>query len=153
MSGPLQRVAHLLVSQENPPRDDVDGMDSERCAALHNAILEHGWINSGRTAEAFQDQTETMLQRIGSDERGRLHPSLQAFFGEARTLSGNVHDMNFFYNVRGLGLSWEKEWYDPDPDRLPTLYATYMAMATKIDGLVCVGDRSLASRTGTDLTM
>lgn len=139
MSAPLQRIAHLLVTPENPPRNDVDGMDSERCAALHNAIFEHGWIHSGRTAESFQDQTETMLEHLDPEERERLHPSLQAFLGEARVLSGNIQDMNFFYNVHGLSLSWEKECvYDPDPNRLLTLYGTHMAMATNIDGLVCV---------------
>jgi len=138
MSAPLQRIAHLLVTPENPPRDDIDGMDSERCAALHNAIFEHGWINSGRTAESFQDHTETMFEHLALEERQRLHPSLQAFFRKARILSRNLQDMNFFYNVHGLSLSWEKDWYDSDPNRLPTLYGAHEAMATKLDGLVCV---------------
>ena len=38
MSGPLDRAQTLLVTPDNPPRDNIDGMDSERCAALHNAV-------------------------------------------------------------------------------------------------------------------
>lgn len=60
MAGPLDRVVHLLVTPDHPPRDHVDGMDSDRCAALHNATYEYGWINSGRTAESFIEQTTTL---------------------------------------------------------------------------------------------
>lgn len=49
---PLERVAHLLVTRGNRPLE-LDGMDSERCIALHNAIFEHGWIKSGRDAADF----------------------------------------------------------------------------------------------------
>ena len=46
--------------------------------------------------------------------------------------------MNFFYNFRGPVVVLNKDWYDPDPNRLLTLYGSYMSMATKLDGLVCV---------------
>ncbi|KAK0356092.1 hypothetical protein LTR91_020214 [Friedmanniomyces endolithicus] len=111
-------------------------MDSDRCAALHNAIYEHGWINSGRTAESFTEQTTTLWEHLDAEMREKLHPSLQAFLREARTLLGYGQHTNFFYNVRGLMIAFNKDWYDPDPNRLLTLYGTYMAMATKLDGLV-----------------
>lgn len=39
-------VRHLLVSDENPAREEGD-LDYKRCAALHNAIVKHGWTASG----------------------------------------------------------------------------------------------------------
>ncbi|KAK5677615.1 hypothetical protein LTS10_010189 [Elasticomyces elasticus] len=134
MSRPLDRVQNLLVTPDNPPRDDVDGMDSERCAALHNAIYEHGWINAGRSAESFLDQTTTLWDNLNNETRGKLHLSLQAFLREART--SNDQHMNFFYNFHGPIVIVDKEWYDPDPNRLLTLYGSYMSMASKLDGLV-----------------
>lgn len=47
MSTPLERVQHLLVTPNNPPRE-LEALDSSRCVALHNAILEHAWLSSGR---------------------------------------------------------------------------------------------------------
>jgi hypothetical protein len=42
MSFAIVRVQEFKVTTENPPRDDLDGLDYQRCAALHNATVEHG---------------------------------------------------------------------------------------------------------------
>lgn len=43
-----------MVFQETPAREDANGMDDSRYAALHNAILQHGWFKSGRSQEVFE---------------------------------------------------------------------------------------------------
>lgn len=44
----LYEVNHLRVSGESPATSTSDHLDFERCAALHNAIIKHGWIAGGR---------------------------------------------------------------------------------------------------------
>lgn len=34
-------------------------MDRERCAALYNAILEHGWLICGRSTDDFHHESQT----------------------------------------------------------------------------------------------
>ncbi|TKA76071.1 hypothetical protein B0A55_05700 [Friedmanniomyces simplex] len=132
----LQEVSHWLVTDENPPRD-VDGMDHERCAALHNAIFKHGWICSGRDAEDFLPQS---LPYLGLDphlaQDGLLHPSVLAFLRSARALPAD-HQVHFFYNVAGLNLDYGGHDYCfPDSDHTLTLYGCYPEHAGQPDGLV-----------------
>jgi len=45
----LDAVHHLKVSRQNPPTSSEEhGLDYERCSGLHNAIVRHGWLASGR---------------------------------------------------------------------------------------------------------
>jgi homoserine dehydrogenase len=37
----LPDITSLLVRPENPPRDDVEGMDYARCAAIHNYLVQY----------------------------------------------------------------------------------------------------------------
>ena len=46
MAGPAD-VSQWRVTLENPPRDGQE-LDYKRCAALHNHVLELGWVGSGR---------------------------------------------------------------------------------------------------------
>lgn len=46
-SGSLNDVKHLKVSLSNPPTSSVEGLDFERCSALHNAIIRHQWQARG----------------------------------------------------------------------------------------------------------
>lgn len=47
-SSPLEDVKHLKVSDINLPTSSPDGLDFDRCSALHNAIVKHQWQASGR---------------------------------------------------------------------------------------------------------
>ena len=135
MSQAFDGVAHLLVTADNPPQD-VDGMDYERCVALHNAILKHGWTQSGRRADDFEAQARPWLESHPEDDQTALHSSVLAFLREARALPPN-HPVHFFYNVAGINL--EIGGHDdafPESDNTLTLYDTYMALATQADGLV-----------------
>jgi hypothetical protein len=40
-------MAEWRITEENPIRDDLHGFDFERCAALHNLIVERGWTQRG----------------------------------------------------------------------------------------------------------
>lgn len=119
-------------------------MDSERCAALHNAIYEHGWIASGRSVEGFHSETQTASEHYGQVSEERLNPSLRAFLREARVSLDVSGQPSFFFHVNGLyGPCHEPMWYNSwlggdDPNRILTLYGTYMHLATQTDGLVCV---------------
>jgi hypothetical protein len=114
-------VQHLLVTPDNPPRQ-TEGLDTERCAELHNAILEHGWLSSGRSAGAFQSQCT---------------PSLKAFFQAARAVQPGINGFNFFYNVSGLdcAFGWH-DYYTEDEDRVLTLYTVSEGLYSKPDGPV-----------------
>jgi hypothetical protein len=46
-SEPLEAVRHLRVSIDNPETSTNEGLDFERCSALHNAIVEHAWQAEG----------------------------------------------------------------------------------------------------------
>jgi hypothetical protein len=46
-SEPLEALRHLKVSLDNPETSTNDGLDSERCSALHNGIVKHAWQAEG----------------------------------------------------------------------------------------------------------
>jgi hypothetical protein len=46
----LPDISGLLVTPDNPAREDLQGMDHERCVALHNYLVLYGWLAEGRLA-------------------------------------------------------------------------------------------------------
>ena len=46
-SEPLEAIQHLKVSFDNPETSTDEGLDYERCSALHNAIVKHAWQAQG----------------------------------------------------------------------------------------------------------
>jgi hypothetical protein len=46
-SEPLEAIQHYNVSIDNPETSTNDGLDFERCSALHNAIVKHAWQAEG----------------------------------------------------------------------------------------------------------
>jgi hypothetical protein len=145
MSQPLERVSDQLVTEQNPPRYDLDGMDSARCAALHNAILEHGWTTSGRTTEDFWENTRTWWEiHEQAPETSRLHPSLCTFLQHARIVPLEYEpETSFFWNVVGLHhptsfFSGPGSSMFENGDLILTLYASHEKLAGTPDGLLCV---------------
>lgn len=124
------------------------GLDYERCAALHNELLEIGWVGSGRRLEydANDDQAEVLHRRTwfeyyGEDAervRSRLSPSLAAFLERALVIDAN-HSLFYYVSCLAhpdylwLNHQWEAE--DTEPDRYMTLYVAN-DIASKLDGLV-----------------
>jgi hypothetical protein len=140
-SPPLQHVADILVTAENPIRTEIDGMDSTRCAALRNAIFEHGLISSGRDVEAFHQQARPLTAHMTDASRERFHPSLWALLEQALVLLDGQPQQNFFYYLYGLNYpSAETIWMnwneDAEPNRILTLYGTFSELTDHPDGLV-----------------
>lgn len=136
MSTPLERVQHLLVTPDNPPRQ-TEGLDIERCAELHNAILEHAWLSSGRSAGDFQSQCTPFYERATEEIDEKCTPSLKAFFQSTRAVQPGTNGFSFFYNVSGLdcAFGWH-DYYTEDEDRVLTLYTVSEGLYSKPDGLV-----------------
>lgn len=144
MSSAIAGIQSLKVTVETPPRDDLDGLDFQRCAALHNAILEHGWTASGRPT-ADMPETTWWAHHSDSPERNdtasRLHPSVIEFL--KRAYHFNEDDFNFFHYLTGLRhagdieLGFKEDVEDPGYDnRYYTLYCTDLTHASKPDGLM-----------------
>jgi hypothetical protein len=124
------------VTPESPVRE-VDGMDWERCAALHNLIVRLGWTGIGN--EQADMPRETWWQKHITNEAlheewsRRLSPSLKLFLQSALQ---TPHE-NFFYYVSCLSFpdglfvqDYEEE------DKKMTLYRmTNLNFAGHRDGL------------------
>jgi hypothetical protein len=142
MSAPLERVQHLLVTPENPPRD-IDGLDVERCVELHNAILEHGWLSSGRSVEDFESQCPPFYEHAPEIFDEKCNASLKAFLlGARERRSGAEGDFSFFYNVSGLICEFGRhDYYIDEENRVFCLYMVGAGLYSKPDGLVYVPSR------------
>ena len=136
MSTPLERVQHLLVTPQNPPRE-IDGLDFERCVELHNAILEHGWLSSGRSAEDFQSQCTSYYERAAEEIDEKCSASLKTFLQGARDVPPGMIAFNFFYNVSGLdcAFGWH-DYYTEEEHRVLRLYTVSNGLYGDPDGLV-----------------
>jgi hypothetical protein len=144
MPSAIANVEGLKVTDENPPRDDIDGLDFQRCAALHNAIVEHGWTRSGRSIAAMPRTT----WRESNDDNpyrdattSHLHPSVIEFLKHAYHF--HEKDFNFFHYLTGLqgagpdvALSFKEDDDSDDDYRYFTLYCTDQTHASNPDGLV-----------------
>jgi hypothetical protein len=89
------------VTPDNPIRE-VDGMDWERCASLHNLITQLGWTGLGNPEAEMPRRTwwQSSITNESLEEEwsGRLSASLKLFF---QTAYETPHE-NFFYYASGL---------------------------------------------------
>lgn len=79
-----------LVTPDNPPRTDLDGMDHVRCAALHNHLVDLCLVADAdvRLDPAAEGRRATYFNTHGDAAeavRPRLHSSVATFLVEART--------------------------------------------------------------------
>ena len=92
----FDEVRDQLVSHDKPARDAGD-LDYERCAALHNAIVKHGWTASGRSLDNLPLTTCWQANEEGWEEDAdRLHPSLIEFL--KRAYNTELPDTEPLYN-------------------------------------------------------
>jgi hypothetical protein len=127
------------VTHDNPIRYH-DRLDHERCAALHNELVQRGWIGSGRSLD--QLETVNWFQYYGQDAEDSqrlLSKDLVAFLEQAQMIK-NDGQFCLFYYVTGL-LSPDRMWEtfdwmfeDEDKYRYLTLYGA-TSMASHPDGL------------------
>ncbi|KAH0279188.1 hypothetical protein KCU91_g1919, partial [Aureobasidium melanogenum] len=104
-------VRHLLVNEDNPAREEGN-LDYERCAALHNAIVKHGWTASGRSLDDLPTVTAWGKDPDAWEEDiDRLHLSMVEFLKAAydtglpateQSYDGMPRDYKFFYFLEGL---------------------------------------------------
>ena len=74
----LTEVRHLLVTDENPESSTNDHLDSERCSALHNAIVKHGWVASGHDLADLREvyEWDPANKLFHQETHERLHPDV-----------------------------------------------------------------------------
>ncbi|KAH7134903.1 hypothetical protein B0J11DRAFT_517185 [Dendryphion nanum] len=118
----------------------VSTLDYERCASLHNKIVEIGWERSGRDLKDLEKKN--WFERYGEDAssiRSSLSSDLVAFL--ERTWAVDSNDHSFFYYVWGLQtpkmLTWSHQTQNDGAgfDRFVTLYSANN-MVSHYDGLV-----------------
>lgn len=82
-------------------------MNVERCIFLHNKIVQHGWIGSGRSPESLAAQSKTWFEIHGEEAeavRSDLSPDLVQFLEQAQIPYGTEGEscLDFFYWSGGL---------------------------------------------------
>ena len=117
----LSNVQQWRVTEDNPATSGEE-MDYERCAALHNHIVELGWVGGGRYLETLERRT--WWEQYGQDAddiRIRLAPSLVNFLKRAYVgpendvwswhyyLSGLMDPESFFEAPNDLDDEYEKD--------------------------------------------
>jgi GAF domain-containing protein len=106
-------VRHFRVNSNDPETSTNEGLDFERCSALHNAIVKHAWQAEGYDPADLP--STTWWQRSdyapGLDELQKHFPeSLIEFL--KRALSPAAEGLadssryHFFYLAQGLAKSW-----------------------------------------------
>jgi hypothetical protein len=99
----LTDITPHLVTDENPATSTSEGMDWERCAALHNHIVLLGPQGSGR--EITPDDQRSWWEFHGLKAEAlsaHLSPSLIQFLKHAQMGPSNSNEHSFFYYVNGL---------------------------------------------------
>ncbi|KAK5120307.1 hypothetical protein LTR85_006513 [Meristemomyces frigidus] len=125
----LDDVAHLRVTESNPPSSDANGLDYERCSALHNAIIRHGWRASGHDMAdlpltPWWETAHNLPHLAGAQQR--LHISVVEFLKRAIDTSpfpDESNQNNFFFYCPALARPDQSEDYEhSDKGDIVTLY-------------------------------
>jgi len=105
-------------------------MNVERCISLHNEIVRHGWVGSGRSADSLASHSKPWFQVFGEEaeaERSALSPDLVQFLEQVQIprVEEEGFYTEFFYWVQGLshpeymfefeGMLWDYD-YKNDKD-------------------------------------
>lgn len=125
------RASAWRISEQNPIRD-LESLDYERWAALHNKIVERGWLGAGHALDDLDRTTYfESCQNYPSWHPEYLHSSVVEFFKRAITPATSY--VSFFYTVHGLRgtdilFAHCNYGIDPDPHRFVNLYGTAAVM-------------------------
>lgn len=136
---PLSGQSQWRVTPENPVRFG-DRLDFERCAALHNELIQLGWTGSGKALDQLETLTWFEIWGEAAEEsRSLLSEDLVSFLERAHNIK-NEDAGSFFYYVDGL-MSPERMWHtnelrnaDEESPRYLTLYGAH-DMPSHPDGL------------------
>jgi hypothetical protein len=137
----LSDIRAHLVTADNPARGG-DTLDHERCALLHNFIVEYGWVGGGRSLADLERRS--FFERYGGEAdaiRVHLDPSLVAFLEAIYYVEG-VPGSAFFFWVEGItppSEMWFTQLEGTDEDeygsRFLTLYSTNLGICSHPDGI------------------
>ncbi|RFU29628.1 hypothetical protein B7463_g6712, partial [Scytalidium lignicola] len=133
-------MSQWRVIADHPLRE-VEGLDHERCAALHNLIIERGWTASGRSLSDLDRRTWWECH-CGDAELSphavKLSPSVIAFLkttwhGYASTAQPPHAFFRYLARLCSPDDLWENVNYDEDEDdsnkrRYVTLYMANWAL-------------------------
>ena len=144
----LEEVAHLRVTESNPPSSsDNNGLDYERCSALHNAIVKHGWRASGHSVAEMPQSTWWQSAHNApylTDVQQKLHPSLVEFLRRAIDITpftDNPDSNSLFYYCNALAHPDHSYLYEQGEEDLVALYSAGGFKSRFRDGIVCVTRR------------
>ncbi|KAG9523074.1 hypothetical protein KCV07_g2804, partial [Aureobasidium melanogenum] len=108
------------VSSENPVRYH-DRLDYERCAALHNELLELGWTGAGKSLDDLETSTWFDIWGQEADNcRDNLSDDLIAFLERAQMpRAGEEHSLFFYvYGLAHPKRLWDTfEWRFEEPEK------------------------------------
>ena len=135
-------IRDRLVSNDNPARDEGE-MDYERCAALHNAIVKHGWTAIRR---ALEDSPATTCWEADAADweanADRLQPSMIEFLKRAYSTDlPETKSYAFFYFLEGLvgpqnHTFYDFEMFEEFPGHYMTLYKPNDRLGSHAQGLM-----------------
>jgi len=82
-------------------------MNVERCISLHNEIVRHGWVGSGRSPDTLASHSKSWFEVFGDEaeaERSNLSPNLIQFLEQIQIPRVEEEGFypEFFYWVQGL---------------------------------------------------
>ena len=164
-------MAEWRISDETPLRE-LDGMDHERCAALHNYIVELGWTQRGLALDTLDKRTwwecyggdaalVSTTERLDASVVSFLKAAWHGFAMDSATKSHLFH--RYLARLCSPEELWENTNYAEDEDdlnksRYITLYMANWALgATHPLGLVLDQDGGTAvqhmSMRDTEITM
>ncbi|QYS99747.1 hypothetical protein H0G86_006866 [Trichoderma simmonsii] len=133
-------MSQWRVTAEHPLRE-TEGLDHERCAALHNLIVERGWIASGRSLSDLDRRS--WWECYGGDAElspyaAKLSPSVIAFLktawhGYAITAQPQHAFFRYLSGLCSPDDLWKNAHYGDDEDdsnkaRYVTLYMANWAL-------------------------
>jgi len=147
LPSPLEDVKHLKVSDSNLPTSSPEGLDFDRCSALHNAIVKHQWQAGGNDPDTLPATTWWQSPRFAAHLNNlskHLPDSLVKFLQRTLHPNGNLAADepagNMFYLIRGLATPdtlWSELGEDMgDGDRIALYLTDYEISDPSIDGIV-----------------
>ena len=142
----IESVVHHRVTKTQPPSSNATaGLDYERCAVLHNAILKHGWRASGHNVVEMPRtpwwEAEWNRPHLAQVEQ-RLHPSLVEFLKRAMVtppVPDSPVDNSLFYfcpDLAPLSEFLKGGMYEYADEGLVCLYSSGDFKGDFMDGIV-----------------
>lgn len=106
-------VSQWRVTDDNPSRAGHE-LDFERCAALHNHILELGWVGSGRRLADLDRRSWWEFHGNAAENiRHRLAPSIIEFLQRAQI---GTADRQWCWHYYFRGLSYPAQMFEARAD-------------------------------------